>query len=96
MQRTPPEDEEQGSGRRYPSRDRNTLQRFTFESQDTDPPAKRRRVDDGKVRISSVRTAQRPQAQQLSHAAMPFAVGRTRWNMAGHKGIVACTDILSC
>lgn len=49
VQQTPPEDEEQGSGRRYPSRDRNTLQRFTFDSQDTDQPAKRRRVDDAKV-----------------------------------------------
>jgi hypothetical protein len=47
VQQTPPDDEEQG--RRYPSRDRNTLQRFTFDSQDTDQPAKRRRVDDDKV-----------------------------------------------
>lgn len=51
-QKSPPEDEIQETGRRYPSRDRNTLQRFNFESQDTDPPAKRRRIGGAKVQLS--------------------------------------------
>lgn len=52
MQKSPPEEgaEEGGaSGRRYPARDRNTLQRFNFE--DSEPSAKCRRMDDSDAKV---------------------------------------------
>jgi len=52
-QKSPPEDDEEGgaTGRRYPARDRNTLQRFNFDVLDSEPQAKRRRILDSDSKV---------------------------------------------